>query len=87
MLLQRIENDFLSSNTFVLNDGDIIEISANIKVRVHAAPGHNSICAIYEMDNYLFTGDSYIPGVKTVFTLPRSNRVDALSSEEYIKQL
>lgn len=78
---------FVSNNICEICDGDIISVSENIKVKVHATPGHNPICASYFIGNYFFTGDSYIPGVKTVFTLPRSDKADALSSEEYIKQL
>lgn len=78
---------FVSDNICEIYDGDIIEISEKIKVRVYATPGHNPVCASYFIGNYFFTGDSYIPGVKTVFTLPHSNKTDALSSEENIKQL
>lgn len=78
---------FVSDNIYETYDGDLIEISEKIKVRVYATPGHNPVCASYIIGNYFFTGDSYIPGVKTVFTLPRSNKADALNSEEYIKQL
>lgn len=78
---------FVSNNICEISDGDIISVSENIKVKVYATPGHNPICSSYLIGNYFFTGDSYIPGVKTVFTLPRSNKTDALSSEENIKQL
>ena len=78
---------FVSNNICEIRDGDIISVSENIKVKVYATPGHNPICASYIIGNYFFTGDSYIPGVKTVFTLPRSNKADALNSEEYIKLL
>ena len=78
---------FVSNNICEICNGEIIEISKNLNVKVYATPGHNPICASYFIGNYFFTGDSYIPGVKTVFTLPRSNKTEALSSEEYIKQL
>lgn len=78
---------FVSNNICEIYDGEIIPISETLNVRVYATPGHNPICASYFIGNYFFTGDSYIPGIKTVFTLPRSNKTDALSSEEYIIQL
>ena len=37
--------------------------------------------------NSLFTGDSYIPGIKTVTNLPASNKEQARISEEKIKSL
>lgn len=78
---------FVSDNICEINDRDIIEISENLIVHVYATPGHNPICASYRIDKYLFSGDSYIPGVKTVTILPRSNKSDALKSEELIKKL
>lgn len=78
---------FESENICEINDGDTIMISENLKVRVYATPGHNPICATYVIGNYLFSGDAYIPEVKTVTILPQSNKADALKSEEIIKRL
>lgn len=78
---------FESDNICEINDGDTILISENINVRVYATPGHNPICASYIIGDILFTGDSYIPGKKTITTLPRSNKVDAQKSEDIIKRL
>ena len=78
---------FVSDNIIEVNDGDVILISRSIKVKVYATPGHNPICASYQIGNFLFTGDSYIPGIKTVTVLPRANKEDALKSEVFIKKI
>jgi len=38
-------------------------------------------------DDVLFTGDSYIPGVKTVTNFPLSDKALAQESESLIRQL
>lgn len=78
---------FVSDNICEIKDSDTIMISKNINVRVYATPGHNPICASYIIGNFLFTGDSYIPGQKTITTLPRANKSDAQKSEDFIKRL
>lgn len=78
---------FVSDNVCLVRDGDTIDISEHLKVKVYATPGHNPICASYMIGRYLFSGDSYIPGIKTVVILPRANKIEAYKSEEIIKKL
>lgn len=44
------------------------------KVDVLFSPGHEPSCLSYHIDNMLFTGDAFIPGVETSQKFPRSNK-------------
>lgn len=57
------------------------------KVLAIHTPGHHPGAVCYRIGNYLFSGDSYIPGFKTVINLPQSNKRDAMNSEILIKKL
>lgn len=42
-----------------------------------ATPGHDRSCMSYRLGKALFSGDSYIPGVKVIATFPNSDREEA----------
>lgn len=71
----------------ILHDGDIVPLFEGIYLTATATPGHNPSCLCFEVDNYLFTGDSYIPGVKVVTNLPGGNKKQAQESVEKILYL
>lgn len=50
-------------------------------------PGRNPSCISYRIDKYLFTGDSYLPGIKVVTNLPKANKEQAKESEALLKQI
>lgn len=52
-----------------------------------STPGHNPSCISYRIDKYLFTGDSYLPGIKVVTNLPKANKEQAKESETLLKQI
>lgn len=82
--------DFVLSvvdNVSVINNDDIIEIDSDVFVNVIETPGHDPSCLSYKIGNNLFTGDSYIPGIKVVTNFPRSNKQQALESLEKLKQI
>ncbi len=58
-------------------------------MKVHAVftPGHSPCCVTWVLDDMMFTGDSYIPGVKTVTNLPHCDKKQAACSEILIKKL
>ena len=64
----------------LLHDGDRIELFKGIHLDVIATPGHHPSCLSYLVGDYLFTGDSYIPGVKVVTNLPKGNKKQAEES-------
>ena len=71
----------------ILHDGDHVELYKDIYLDVFATPGHNPSCLSYLVRDYLFTGDSYIPGVKVVTNLPGGNKRMAQESVARILEI
>ncbi len=71
----------------IIDDGDTIELNEDYQAVAVATPGHNNSCLSYVLDDCLFTGDSYIPGLKVVTSLPGGNKVNANESLEKIMNL
>lgn len=76
-----------TDSVVICEDSDEIELFDGIKAVVHYTPGHNPACLTYEVGEYLFTGDSYIPGIKVVTNLPGGNKELAAQSLEKILEL
>lgn len=74
-------------NVRMIEDGNRIELNDDVSVEVIATPGHDESCLTYRIKNNLFTGDSYIPGLKVVTTFPNSNKEKAILSEQRIISL
>lgn len=83
-------DDFIvkEGNFEVLADSDeaTIILSRPIAVRYISTPGHTAGSVTYIIGEYIFTGDSYIPGTN-VFTKLNGDRVQAKDSENNILQL
>lgn len=79
--------EYLEDNVQILKEGDKIELFHNICIEVLETPGHCPSCLTYYTDNYIFTGDSYIPNLKVVTNLPKGNKIQAQESLERIKEL
>lgn len=73
-------------NVIVIHGDTVIDVLGTTCI-VHSTPGHDSSCLCYEIEKYLFTGDSYIPGVKVITKFPRSNKEQAQLSIAKILQL
>lgn len=71
----------------VVGEGGEIELFYGCKIRVIETPGHCPSCLTFYTDNFIFTGDSYIPGVKVVTKLPKGNKVQAQESVKKILEL
>ncbi len=71
-------------NIRIVNDGDEIELDKGITAKVVATPGHHPSCLTYIISDAIFTGDSYIPGIKVVTNLPKGNKKLAQDSVEKI---
>ena len=67
-------------NTVVINEGDSVDLFEGVSADVFFTPGHDESCLCYLVEEMLFTGDAYIPGVKTVTTFPHSNKKKAMES-------
>lgn len=71
----------------LIDDGKYIDLFEETRVKAVFTPGHSNDSITWVVNNVLFTGDSYIPGVKTVTNLPHSDKILASQSEIIIKQL
>ena len=78
---------YTGEKPIILNDGDEIALFDDIKVKVIATPGHNPGCLTYEVGNYLFTGDSYIPNMDVVTKLKHGKKIESLQSLRKIQRL
>ena len=68
---------FQYKNIQILKEGDEIDLFPAVKMEVWETPGHDWSCLTYKMGDLLFTGDSYIPGLKVVASFPRSDKRQA----------
>ena len=50
-------------------------------------PGHDWSCLSYYTDQFVFTGDSYIPGIKVIASFPHSDKQLAAQSLEKLLRL
>lgn len=71
----------------VVGEGEKIELFEGVYADVYYTPGHDESCLCYEIEDNLFTGDAYIPGVKTVTTFPHSSKKKALESDIRISSM
>lgn len=74
-------------NIEILRDGDIVKLFDEIDLYVTATPGHCPSCLTYYTDEYVFTGDAYIPDVPVVTKLPKGSRAQSAASIEKIQEL
>ena len=72
-------------NVITVNEGDDIELFEGFSGKVLSTPGHDKSCLSYMIGKYVFTGDSYIPGIKVKASFPHSNRMDAKASYERLE--
>ncbi|MDD3970948.1 MAG: MBL fold metallo-hydrolase [Clostridia bacterium] len=65
---------FLPSAIRVIEkDCKLLSISY-IDIEIFHVPGHNPSCLAYRIDNFLFTGDAFIPGLNVVTNVPKANK-------------
>lgn len=58
-----------------------------LEVKVLATPGHDTSCLSYIIGDNLFTGDSYILGIKVVAIWPKSDKKLAKESGERLRKM
>lgn len=84
------------SKPFVLADGKRITVLSNgqleidligIKANIFFVPGHNPSCIAYRIDDYLFSGDAFIPGVKVVTNIPKADKSLAIANYNYLESI
>lgn len=73
----------VQENIHILAEGDTVDV-LGYAVQVYETPGHSPCCVTYIVDNMAFTGDAYIPGIRTFAGFPMSNHKQATESAERI---
>ena len=79
--------EYFGDNLRVLKDGDAVWLYDGVEMSVIETPGHCPSCLSYMTDEWLFSGDSYIQGLKVVTNLPKGDKALAQMSVEKIKRL
>ena len=79
--------EYFGDNLRVLEDGDAVWLYDGVEMSVIETPGHCPSCLSYMTDEWLFSGDSYIKGLKVVTNLPKGDKDLARISVEKIKSL
>ncbi|MCM1518457.1 MAG: MBL fold metallo-hydrolase [Pseudoflavonifractor sp.] len=77
-ILERTENIIILESDCKLN------LSDDLTVEIFFTPGHNPSCITYGIGYSIFTGDAYIPGIKTVTNLPGGDKISAKNSVDKI---
>ena len=75
------------NHIYLCDEGDEIPLFEGVSARVFATPGHHPSCLCFQVGDYLFSGDAYIPDVKVVTNLPGANKLQAQESVERILEL
>lgn len=75
------------NNVCIVKDRDEILLSSGLTIKAVFTPGHNLSCVTWVTEDMMFTGDAYIPGIKTITNLPGGNRKQAEESLRLIHQL
>ena len=79
--------NYESANINICYEGSVVDLFEGVVAKVYSTPGHNPSCLTYEIENYLLTGDAYIPGKPVVTTLPNSNKELADQSLNRLKAI
>ena len=70
----------------ILKEGDSVNLLEN-EIKIIETPGHDFSCLCFIIDNYLFTGDAFIPYKKVFTKLQNGNEKLAKISYNKIKEL
>lgn len=75
-------------NIEVVKEGNRINLFDDYYIEVFETPGHDWSCLTYKLgDDILFTGDSFIPGLKVITSFPKSNKKESEKSLQKIYSL
>lgn len=71
-------------DVIIIKEGDIIQLWDDVNLTVFETSGHDRDCLSFQIENNLFTGDAFIPGIKVHTKSKYSNKIKA---EESIKRI
>lgn len=77
---------FSGDNLYILHDHDQIELFHDECLTIIQTPGHDKSCLTYYTKDKIFTGDSFIPGVKVITTFPCGDKQEAARSVQLIME-
>ena len=86
----RYHNDpivFTNTNLQVLKERDKVHLFPNIELETYETSGHDKRCLTYKIGKSIFSGDSFIPGLKVITSFPYSNKIEASTSVQRIISL
>jgi glyoxylase-like metal-dependent hydrolase (beta-lactamase superfamily II) len=80
------ETPFVYEGEDVVTIGEeaTIELYPNVFIMSNVTIGHCPSCLTYALNEWVFSGDAYIPGTRVVTKLPKGNR---LLAEESVKKI
>jgi Zn-dependent hydrolases, including glyoxylases len=79
--------NYRGDNVRVVSEGNRIPLFEEMEAICYETPGHNPSCLTFEIGDYLFTGDAFIPGVAVVTNLPKGDKALAEQSLKRIQLL
>ena len=71
----------------LVNDREGVDLFEGVQAVPVFTPGHSPSCVSWVIGDAVFTGDSYIPGVKTVTNFPLSDKAQVVASDIIIRDL
>lgn len=79
---------YTGDNVVVVKEGETMSLfDDEPPMEFYETPGHNPGCLTMVLDDLIFTGDAYIPGIGANTQLPHSDKALAKQSMERILQL
>lgn len=78
---------FLGDNVEIIEDNDDVNLDTVYIMKCVYTPGHNLGSMCFKIDNYLFTGDSFIPGIPVVTKLKSGDKQQSEKSLKLINSL
>lgn len=75
-------------NVVMVHNRNDVQLDDGVIAKAVLTPGHNPSCITWVIEDCIFTGDFFIPGMKTVTNLPGGgDKAEAIMSEDIIKRL
>ena len=70
-----------------VDDNQSVLLTSETSIQALFTPGHSETCITWFINDSIFTGDSLIPGIKTVVKLPGGDHLKSVESEQNILAL
>lgn len=72
--------NYQGNNITIIKEGTTVNLFNGIDLDVMETPGHNLGSLTFKVENFLFTGDSFIPGYEVVTKLKSGNKQSSIAS-------